>query len=300
MPRLLLIAALLATSATAQAVPAPKLPLVGTDKAVKGFGTSELTFNFGTVDMTKIDDIEEKFETDREKGLFRYGAVESSFVFKNTSKRTLQVVNYWSEKGGVSASFSRSGRYVGAAKIAPGEQWRLHVSIDYNTATPGPFKDKLFVVGEGGKDLAIVNVVGTIKGEISASTGKLDFGKIDSATGAAQTFDIHLWRYLPSSLPSGESVKVVSSNPRVIIDGIAVVGKNPGLTLEKDSFKLKDVELRDFGRDLVLRVTVRVPAGTIPGAVKSNIILQIPGFPLWTNVTAVRVEVQGTVGDGQG
>lgn len=169
----------------------------------------------------------------------------------------------------------------------------IRMAFDYYDMEAGNANAHLYVSQTGKvKPLAVLSMVGTIKGGIEVSEKKIDFGKVVTKGRYKDIFINFDRRISQNMLP--ERVKLLTKNPYIHVENLDS-GKNIiGVKVGVDTFQMP-TGFKVLPKDFVLKIRLKLSEDIPVGPVKGEVRLLMVGFPYDEMTRDVKVPIQGEV-----
>ncbi|MBV9864582.1 MAG: DUF1573 domain-containing protein [Abitibacteriaceae bacterium] len=144
-------------------------------------------------------------------------SIEHDFILRNDTKAPITIDRLQPTCGCTSVLLGEGNDLP--KTLAPGEQAKVHVSVDI-TRFHGPIHKAVQVYGaDGGPTIATLQINADITDPVAFSVTQIDFGHIQSGTSRTVPLAIIL---SPHLVAKGITPKLVSSNPDVQVTPIAI------------------------------------------------------------------------------
>ena len=258
---------------------------------------SKATFDLGTLHATDHNQ-EYQDEIREEHFLPVLRGYKHTFVLKNNTAKALVITNFSRNSVCLQATVAPTAdKFADFPITVPsGQAVNILVAIYERALAPGPFSLSTDLLGEDGKAvLAKLTVTGTIDSGLRFSTEIVSFGHLQFAESGSQEFSLKLDRQIPSLIPQGENLTLISTNPFVQVVTEPLIPDNENVALKGNAIEFVKHRLRGLPQDLTVKYRVTLakdaPLGTIGGQLR----LIVPDFPLYMLVVSSKLQLMGEV-----
>ena len=177
-----------------------------------------------------------------EKNTFHYQAgvvdtirtprLERSFLLKNTTRQPITITGLRGSCGCETLLLLKGGAATPTARLAPGEQAAIHLTVSLHSGQPGVVRKYVWVDGSPtalgqASPLATLEVDILLQQSVTFTPSFLDFGKVEAGSGARRsltvTFDPSV--FLSGLLPLGSAGPDVQVRPLGPLQRLTAGGK---------------------------------------------------------------------------
>lgn len=192
-----------------------------------------------------------------------------------------------------------SGKMNNDFVLKRGESVKFFVILDYRKLAPGAINSTVEVLGSDLKSpIAVMEVRGKLRGGVRFKPGVIDFGSPDHVDISKQRFEISLDGRMTNFLPPNVPLRVVCTNPFVIVSPHQPVPSSKELLIRGNDLLLRpqfnqqhdEVPLGDQTVTFDAEISTKAPLGPITG----EVLIQVPGFPNYMLTRTDMLPLSGT------
>ena len=149
--------------------------------------------------------------------------LEKTFTVENASSQPLTIAGLRGSCGCETLLLSQHGVRLPTARLAPGEQAEIHLTVQLHPGQSGPVRKYLWVDGPAvpgtqASPLATLEMDMTLRQAVIFTPSYLNFGKVEAGADAPQTLTVSLdGDLLPTASPAADPIlpSLRSANPDV-------------------------------------------------------------------------------------